>query len=152
MASAQTIRPSATGQQRKRSMGLGIVLCLFVLLASTQAVASWDPPGWRVDAPGPPARLTNPAALTLNWALRAYRSTVSRVDGDRCPSYPTCSAYAMEALQRHGPLLGLALTAGRLVAEADEAAFAPRIYVDGGWKVYAPVDDDLAFLRGRLDP
>jgi hypothetical protein len=49
-------------------------------------------------------------------------------------------------------LLGLTLTAGRLVSEADEAAFSPRIHVGGKWRVYAPVEDDLAFLRGRLDP
>jgi hypothetical protein len=77
---------------------------------------------------------------------------VSRIDGDRCPSYPTCSSYALEALREHGPLLGLVLTAGRLVSEADEAAFSPRIYAGGQWKVYAPVEDDLAFLRGRLEP
>jgi hypothetical protein len=53
---------------------------------------------------------------------------------------------------RHGPLLGAALTAGRLIGEADEAAFAPRIRIDGTWRIYSPVEDDLAFLRGRLDP
>jgi hypothetical protein len=77
---------------------------------------------------------------------------VSRVDGDRCPSYPSCSSYALEAVGVHGPVLGCVLTAGRLVGEADEAAFAPRILIDGKWKVYAPVADDLAFLRGRFDP
>jgi hypothetical protein len=74
------------------------------------------------------------------------------VDGDRCPSSPTCSAYAREAVGEHGFLLGFALTAGRLVAEADEAGFAARVFVGGGWKVYSPVEDDLAFLKGRLDP
>ncbi len=96
--------------------------------------------------------VAGPAALPLRWAVRAYQSTVSRVDGDRCPSHPSCSAYALEAVGRHGPLLGVALTAGRLIGEADEAAFAPRIRIDGTWRIYSPVEDDLAFLRGRLDP
>ena len=38
------------------------------------------------------------------------------------------------------------------LSEADEAAFAPRVFISGEWKVYAPVEDDLAFLRGRLAP
>ncbi|MEW6487302.1 MAG: membrane protein insertion efficiency factor YidD [Thermodesulfobacteriota bacterium] len=91
-------------------------------------------------------------ALPLMWAVRLFQTTVSRVDGPRCPSYPTCSAYAVEALREHGPVLGIALTAGRLLSDADEAAFSPRIFVGGRWRVYAPVEDDLAFLRGRLDP
>lgn len=113
---------------------------------------AWDPPGWRVSNSGPADGPTGPAAVPFGWAVGFYRATVSRVDGDRCPSYPTCSAYAGQALRLHGPLLGLALTANRLLSEADEAAFAPRIRVGGRWRVYAPVEDDLAFLRGRLDP
>jgi hypothetical protein len=122
------------------------------LLGGGLAHAGWDPPGWRPQPAKTALEPTSPVVLPLLWAMRAYRATVSRVDGDRCPSYPSCSAYALEAVQRHGPLLGLTLTAGRLVAEADEAAFAPRIHIGGRWKVYAPVEDDLAFLQGRLDP
>jgi hypothetical protein len=74
------------------------------------------------------------------------------VDGDRCPSHPTCSEYALEAVRSHGPLLGAVLTGGRLLSESDEAAFSPRILVGGQWKVYAPVENDLAFLRGSPAP
>ncbi len=118
--------------------------------ATAPARAGWDPPGWRAAPAAEPAQ-AGPAALPVRWAVDAYRATVSRVDGDRCPSHPTCSAYAREAVSRYG-LLGVVLTAGRLVAEADEAAFAPRVFVGGRWKVYAPVEDDLAFLRGGLAP
>lgn len=133
-----------------------LLLALWLLGAPSLAGAGWDPPGWRVQRPasdhGADVGPTNPAAVALEWALKAYRATVSRVDGDRCPSHPTCSAYALEAVRTHGPVLGAVLTAGRLQAEADEAAFAPRIFVGGRWKVYSPVEDDLAFLRGRLAP
>ncbi len=118
--------------------------------AAAPARAGWDPPGWRRPAAAEPAA-PGPAALPVRWAVDAYRATVSRVDGDRCPSHPTCSAYARQAVSRYG-LLGIVLTAGRLQAEADEAAFAPRVFVGGRWKVYAPVEDDLAFLRGGLAP
>lgn len=114
--------------------------------------AAWEPPGWARPVAAARESSDGPAALPLRWALRAYQASVSRVDGDRCPSHPTCSAYAAEAMLRHGPLLGIVLTANRLIGEADEAAFAPRIRIDGAWRIYSPVEDDLAFLRGRLDP
>ncbi|MEW6489036.1 MAG: membrane protein insertion efficiency factor YidD [Thermodesulfobacteriota bacterium] len=128
-----------------------------LLLAPAPVQGAWDPPGWRrpdaeAAAPARAQGSTSAAGVALEWAVRAYRATVSRVDGDRCPSHPTCSQYALEAVRHHGPLLGAVLTAGRLQAEADEAAFAPRIFVGGRWKVYSPVEDDLAFLRGRLEP
>jgi hypothetical protein len=112
----------------------------------------WEPPGWRREAPREAAKPSSPASLPFQWALHFYRHTISTVDGDRCPSHPSCSAYAVEAFSRHGPLLGAILTAGRLQSEADQAAFSPKVYVDGRSKVFAPVADDLAFLRGALAP
>lgn len=124
-----------------------------VLAATPRAApAAWDPPGWRRAPPEAAEEPASPAALPFAWALAFYRRVVSPVDGDRCPSSPTCSAYAGEALAAHGPVLGFALTAGRLLGEADEAAFAPRVFAGGRWRVYSPVADDLAFLRGRLAP
>ena len=125
------------------------VTCGVALAGSAWA---WDPPGWRK----PPAReeslVTNPASLLPLWGVGFFRTFVSPVDGDRCPSYPTCSAYALQAVGEHGFVLGVLLTAGRLVAESDEAAFAPRIRVGGQWKVYSPVEADLAFLGRGLEP
>lgn len=116
------------------------------------AQAAWDPPGWRKTAPASGEGSTSPAALPLLWGVQFFRTVISPVDGDRCPSSPTCSAYALEAVREHGAVLGFALTAGRLVSEADQPAFAPRVLAGGQWKTYAPVADDLAFLRGRLAP
>lgn len=127
------------------------VLCGLAVLPVV-ARASWDPPGWKKDPAPEESRSTSPAALSALWGLAFYRTFISPVDGERCPSYPSCSTYAVEAVGRHGFLLGILLTGGRLVAEADEAAFSPRILVNGRWRVYSPVEDDLAFLRGRLAP
>lgn len=133
------------------SLRVATLMC--VLLAPLIAGASGEPPGWRLPPPGEaPLGSTNPAAVALTWAVRGYQHTVSRVDGDRCPSYPTCSQYAVQALRQHGPLLGTALTAGRLISEADEAAFAARIRIDGRWRIYSPLHDDLAFLGESLEP
>lgn len=46
--------------------------------------------------------------------LRGYRYWLSPMLGSRCRFYPSCSAYALEAVETHGALRGLALTARRL--------------------------------------
>ena len=46
--------------------------------------------------------------------LHGYRATISHVYGDVCKYYPSCSAYAVGAVQQHGVLKGSALTAARL--------------------------------------
>lgn len=130
-----------------------VVVAAIALAAWVSPCAAWDPQGWaRSSQQVDHAPDEGLVSLPFRWLLGVYQSTVSRVDGDRCPSYPTCSVYARQALSRHGPLLGMALTAARLLGEADEPAFAPRIRIEGAWKVYSPVERDLAFLRGGLDP
>jgi putative membrane protein insertion efficiency factor len=50
----------------------------------------------------------------VRGAIRAYKLTLSPLIGRQCRFMPTCSAYAEEALIRHGPWRGSALAAGRL--------------------------------------
>jgi putative membrane protein insertion efficiency factor len=47
-------------------------------------------------------------------AVRAYRLLLSPWLGNACRFEPTCSFYAIDALQRHGALAGSALTLGRI--------------------------------------
>lgn len=46
--------------------------------------------------------------------LHTYRATISHLYGDVCKYYPSCSAYAVGAVQQHGLVKGSALTARRL--------------------------------------
>lgn len=46
--------------------------------------------------------------------LHGYRATISHTYGDVCKYYPSCSAYAVGAVQQHGAIKGAALTAARL--------------------------------------
>jgi len=46
--------------------------------------------------------------------MTAYRAVISPLYGDVCAYYPSCSAYAVGALQQHGLVKGVGLTALRL--------------------------------------
>lgn len=71
-----------------------------------------------------------------------YKNYISPVDGDRCPSYPTCSQYAIEAVRKHGALVGMVMGFGRLIHESDEIYQAPKIWKDGFYRSYDPVENN----------
>jgi putative membrane protein insertion efficiency factor len=54
-----------------------------------------------------------PRAVLIG-AVRAYRFFLSPWLGSACRFEPTCSSYALEALERHGAAAGAALTVGRI--------------------------------------
>jgi hypothetical protein len=46
--------------------------------------------------------------------LRVYRAVISPLYGDVCRYYPSCSAYALGAIQQHGVVKGIGLGAWRI--------------------------------------
>ncbi len=56
----------------------------------------------------------SPLAHVLSWLVKGYRLTLSPWLGNSCRYDPTCSAYALEALQRHGGIKGGWLAAKRI--------------------------------------
>lgn len=54
-------------------------------------------------------------ARTLIAIVRLYQSLLSPLLGPRCRFYPSCSHYAVEALQRHGAIRGSGLALRRIV-------------------------------------
>ncbi len=49
------------------------------------------------------------------FLIRAYQLTLSPLLGNRCRYYPTCSAYAREAIDKYGFLRGTSLGIRRLL-------------------------------------
>jgi putative membrane protein insertion efficiency factor len=47
--------------------------------------------------------------------LNFYKAALSPAIPSACKFYPTCSTYAVEAVDRHGPARGLWMAAGRLL-------------------------------------
>jgi putative membrane protein insertion efficiency factor len=64
---------------------------------------------------GEPLRPATRAGRMLTVVLVAYRRWISPALPARCRFYPSCSAYALEAVARRGALVGAWLTVRRLL-------------------------------------
>ncbi len=51
----------------------------------------------------------------IQLPIVAYRTLISPVIGTHCRFEPSCSCYALDALEQHGPVRGSWLTMRRLV-------------------------------------
>ncbi len=78
------------------------------------AQAAGGPPAAPAGSAGPAPRLS-PAARVLALLLTGYRRFVSPLLGPRCRFYPSCSAYALEAVGVHGAARGSWLAVRRLL-------------------------------------
>jgi uncharacterized protein len=56
-----------------------------------------------------------PFAYLVALPVRAYRLIFSPWVGHNCRYHPTCSAYALEALEKHGAIKGCYLTVRRIM-------------------------------------
>lgn len=54
------------------------------------------------------------ATVIAQAPIRFYRFAISPLIGSRCRFHPTCSAYALEALEKHGFFAGIFLTLKRI--------------------------------------
>lgn len=81
------------------------------MLAGESDLVPWEPEELRHEtrqevAPLNPAHLPALASLML---IRWYQNDIAPNSISRCPFYPSCSAFAEEAILEHGFLLGLCL-------------------------------------------
>lgn len=53
--------------------------------------------------------------ILLKSFIKAYAYLISPLMGAKCRFYPTCSAYAMEAIDRHGAGKGMIMAVKRLL-------------------------------------
>lgn len=124
------------------------------LYSSDQSFAPWDfscgkRGGQYSEMPREGAR---EASLPIQ-GLHSIFQAVSAVDGDRCPMTPTCSNYGLQAMDKHGPLVGWMMIVDRLLRESDEQDLASHVVVAEEYRTHDPVDanDFWWFSTDRLD-
>ncbi len=79
-------------------------------------------------------------AHAKNPLIQFYQTYISPVDGNRCPMHPSCSAYAAEAFETHGPVTGWIMTCDRLVrCGRDETKISSTVAVGSQEYTYDPV-------------
>ncbi len=59
--------------------------------------------------------MKNPVTQLLIYPIRLYQRYISPMLPPACRFTPTCSQYAVEALQKHGPVKGLYLAVRRIL-------------------------------------
>lgn len=94
--------------------------------------------------------VTSPLRSLLLGGLKIYQSGVSDIGGSRCGMYPSCSSYGVIAVKKHGGLVGLAMTADRLIHEAGELETGPLVNKGGKTLVYDPLEyNDFWWSKGK---
>ena len=49
------------------------------------------------------------------WSIRKYQKFLSPLKSTRCPYYPTCSNYGLQAIEKYGALKGGLLAGWRIL-------------------------------------
>ncbi len=81
-------------------------------------------------------------SVALLQSILFFKNTISKVDGDRCSSYPTCSAYGEMVVRKHGFIIGLLMTVDRLIHEASESKTSPLIKKYGVQRIFDPPENN----------
>ncbi|MBI3019041.1 MAG: membrane protein insertion efficiency factor YidD [Deltaproteobacteria bacterium] len=83
----------------------------------------------------------------FDYGYAFYQTVISPADGSRCGMYPTCSDYAYQALQKHGPLIGGVMAADRFMRSEDQAYYPPTPKY-GRTRLYDPLsENDFWFTK-----
>lgn len=123
------------------------ILCRFSLLACFLAVLVAAPPA----AAG---ETRHDQARESNLLISLFQAHISSIDGDRCPMTPSCSEYARQVIQKHGPVLGWIMACDRLLrCGRDELALSPARTVNGRVHIVDPVAaNDFWWFTPQADP
>ena len=117
-----------------------LLAALFMILLCSPAPAFDE----KTPKPGSDASRTEEGGFNPgSWLISFYRDHISAVDGDRCPSIPSCSSYSVQAFKKHGFIMGWFMTVDRLIHEgSDEEKISPVIYSNGRWMIYDPLENN----------
>jgi putative component of membrane protein insertase Oxa1/YidC/SpoIIIJ protein YidD len=130
--------PEVVPMKRQALLFLSLLITGFLLEPHFSAVASWAD-----EATSSAAEDQKGESNVGTWLVQFYRNTISKVDGDRCPSEPSCSEYSVQAFKKHGFFIGWVMTVDRLIHEGtEETKVSPVVYSQGKKKIYDPVKNN----------
>jgi len=92
-------------------------------------------------------QLRLPATTPQGFMINFYQHVLGHLDGRACPSYPVCSVYARQAIQKHGAIWGSWLTMDRLIHEADDVKSGSTIMFEGELRLYDPLSRNDFWLH-----
>jgi putative component of membrane protein insertase Oxa1/YidC/SpoIIIJ protein YidD len=126
---------------------INTILC-FIFIA-TIGCCTWDHPETFSESLTPHDEFS-----PLSGMIRFYQGPMNHLSAVRfgeCPMHPHCSEYALEAIEKHGMILGWFMTCDRLMrCGRDETDISPEILVDGKWKTLDPIDCNDPWLNSHL--
>src|SRR4030042_1351001 len=132
-----------------------LLFLFWAVAAGFAGEGRWEEP-WsgssspRVGEEGSPEFKGGPCQKVAERAIGFYKKYISPVDGDRCPCYPTCAQYSLEAIRKHGALVGGVMTFDRLIHESDEIRNAPLVKVYDSYRYLDSVENnDFWWDRNR---
>ncbi|MGA1796417.1 MAG: membrane protein insertion efficiency factor YidD [bacterium] len=119
-----------------------IVCCslaaLIILLYPTTGIAG-ESPGQGMPSDHHVARTAQPRGTgPFSWMIRLYQRHISPINGGRCPMYPSCSRFAVQAVEEEGAK-GLLMTFDRLLRCGRDLEGYPLIFHGGRVLRHDPV-------------
>ena len=95
--------------------------------------------------------ITKVTTLPLELLITFFQKIISPVDGSTCDFYPTCSAYAKQALKKHGLFIGLAMASERINRDHTLEGY-DLIFRFCRYYIYDPVENnDFWFHKKRVN-
>lgn len=77
------------------------------------------------------------------YPITLFNKYISGADGNRCPMYPSCSQYSVEAFKKHGLFMGWIMTCDRLVrCGRDELKLSLPIWINGEKRSNDPLSNN----------
>jgi putative component of membrane protein insertase Oxa1/YidC/SpoIIIJ protein YidD len=81
-------------------------------------------------------------------SVRFFQNYLSGADGHRCPMTPSCSSYALQAMQRHGAIKGWIMACDRLMrCGRDEVKNSPSVMTRDGLRCQDPLVNNDFWLH-----
>jgi len=116
-------------------------LALYVLLAISSLLLSQF---WSLRS----SHAVTPAEVPIHL----YQHVAGELDGRSCPSYPVCSSYARQAIEKHGFLLGSWIMLDRLIHESGDVNDGYVVSINGEQRLYDPLErNDFWLEKGDSD-